>query len=196
MPNYRQHQDASRIPRNTTDRVIAFSTLAEKANWLDAAASLDSMRTGIQDVARRFVAEKDPELRTRNIHRFVRDRIHYEQDYRVSQGQPGEEFADSETVLKRGYDDCDGKARLFVALMRAAEVVRPLGTAARIRAVFRKHPLDFVHVQAEVMFHGSKRVTTADPDGWVLAELILKGCELGQNPDDCPRGPRGERILA
>ena len=80
--------------------------------------------------------------------------------------------------------------------MRAAEILKPLGTQARIRAVFRKHPLDFVHVQAEVRFPGSKRTTSADADGWVLTELILKGCELGQNPDDMPRGPRGERILA
>lgn len=196
MPDYRNHQDASRIPRNVTDRVIAFKTLEEKANWLDAAASLDTLRRGIQDVARRFTREKDPELRTRQIHRFVRDRIHYEHDYRVSTGQPGEEFADSETILRRGYDDCDGKARLFVALMRAAEIVAPLQTEARIRAVFTKHPLAFVHVQAEVRFPGSLRVQNATPDGWVLAEMILKGCELGQNPDDVPRGPRGERILA
>jgi transglutaminase-like putative cysteine protease len=195
MPSYRNHQNASRIPRNVSDRVIAFKTLEEKANWLDAASSLDALRTGVQNVARRFTSESDPELRTRNIHRFVRDRIHYEHDWRVSQGQPGEEFADSETVLERGYDDCDGKSRLFVALVRAAEILKPLETEARIRAVFTKHPFpDFVHVQAEVKFPSSARLPNVD--GWVLAEMILKGCELGMNPDDCPRGPRGERILA
>jgi hypothetical protein len=197
MPNYKAHMNESRIPRNVEMRVIAFKNDTEKARWLDAAASLDSLRSRIEQVAARFTWEDDPETRTRAIHRFVRDSIRYQQDYRVSTGQPGEEFADSETVLFRGYDDCDGKARLFVALMRAAERIAPLHTEARIRPVFSKaHPLEFVHVQGEVLFPNSRRIPTADPEGWVIAELIIKGCELGQNPDDCPRGPRGERILA
>jgi transglutaminase-like putative cysteine protease len=195
MP-YENHQNASRIPRNTIGRVIVFKTLAEKANWLDAASSLDALRRGVQDVAARFTREPQAEIRTRHMHRFVRDKIHYEKDFQVSRGARGEEFADSETTVRRGYGDCDDKARLFVALMRAAEITKPMGTQARIRAVFRKHPLDFVHVQAEVRFPGSKRTRTADDDGWILAELILKGCELGQNPDEMPRGPKGERILA
>lgn len=196
MGKYLLHPNASRIPRGSTDRVLVFNSLREKADWLDANASLDALRKGVESVASRFLNEPDPELRTRSIHRFVRDRIRYEQDWRVSAGVPGEEFADSETVLKRGFDDCDGKSRLFVALVRAAELQKPIGTAARIRPVFTKHPLDFVHVQAEVLFPGSKRIDTADRDGWVIAEMILKGCELGKNPDDCPRGPRGERVMA
>jgi transglutaminase-like putative cysteine protease len=196
MGKYLLHPNVSRIPKGSVDRVLHFDSLREKANWLDANSSLDALRKGVESVAARFLGERDPEMRTRQIHRFVRDRIHYEQDWRVSQAQPGEEFADSETILRRGYDDCDGKSRLFVALMRAAELQKPIGTAARIRPVFTKHPFDFVHVQTEVLFPGSKRIDTADRDGWVIAEMILKGCELGKNPDDCPRGPRGERILA
>src|ERR1700682_355636 len=119
MPSYENHQNASRIPRNTSGRVIVFKTLSEKAHWLDAASSLDALRRGIQDVATRFTREPSAEIRTRNIHRFCRDKIHYERDFQVSRGAPGEEFADSETVLRRGYGDCDDKARLFVALMRA-----------------------------------------------------------------------------
>src|SRR5580765_698551 len=137
---YTNHQDASRLPSSSTGREIIFRTLEEKARWLDAAASFDALRKGIQRVASRFTSEPRAEIRTRNIHRFVRDRIHYERDFQLSRNQPGEEFADSPTVLRRGYGDCDDKARLFVALMRAAELVRPLGTEARIRAVFRKHP--------------------------------------------------------
>jgi hypothetical protein len=193
---YTNHQDASRLPTSSTGREIIFATLEEKARWLDAAASFDALRGGIQRIASRFTSEPRPEIRTRNIHRFVRDRIHYERDFQLSRNAPGEEFADSPTVLRRGYGDCDDKARLFVALMRAAELVRPLGAQARIRAVFRKHPLDFVHVQAEVRWPGSGRSSRSYKDGWILAELILKGCELGQNPDEMPRGSRGERILA
>jgi transglutaminase-like putative cysteine protease len=190
------HQDASRIPRNVSLRVINFKSLEEKAHWLDAASSLDALRTGLQDVARRFTSQRDPELRTRAIHRFVRDKIHYEHDFRVSTGQRGEEFADPPSAIKRGYGDCDDKARMFVALMRAAEIVAPLGTQARIRAVFTKQPKQFVHVQAEAKFPGSLRVPGVMPDGWVLAELILKGCELGQNPEDVPLSLSGEKVLA
>lgn len=198
MPlEYSAHQDASRIPRGSTARVLEFSTLREKAAWLDADASLSALRGGIQDFVTRFLHTKDPETRARQIQRWVRDHIHYEHDYRVTAHMRGEEFADPETVLARGYDDCDGKAQLFVSLVRAAEILKPIGLAARIRPVFKKHPLDFVHVQAEVLFHGSKvQFPNAEPDGWVITELILKGCELGQNPDDCPRGPHGERLLA
>lgn len=191
-----KHQDAGRVPRGSSVRVIRFTSHLAKARWLDSAASLDSLRRGVMRAAQRFLHVRDPEARTRAIHAWVRDNIHYETDYRVSQGQQGEEFADSETILRRGYDDCDGKSRLMVAIMRAAEMLAPLGTQARIRDVFRRHPLAFVHVQVETRWPGSIRLENAQRDGWILAELILKGCELGQNPDACPRGPRGERLLA
>ncbi len=190
------HQNLTRIPAGSSDRVIDFASLEQKARWLDAAASLDSLRRGVQDVAGRFIGIEDPEARTRAIHRWVRDNIHYEQDYRVSQGLPGEEFADSETILRRGYDDCDGKSRLFVALLRAAEMLRPLHVEARIRDVFTRHPLAFVHVQVEVRWPRSELSERAENGGWLLAEMILKGAEIGDDPDDVPRGPRGERVLA
>jgi hypothetical protein len=197
MGKYLTIRDRSRIPQGSTSRVVCFDSLEEKARFLDASASFDAMRGKIRSFARRFLYQGDPELRTRQIHRWVRDNIRYEQDYRVSQDAPGEEFADSTSQLRRGFEDCDGKARLFVALMRAAEMLRPLSTGARIRPIFQVHPYkDFVHVQAEVLFPGSKRIETANPSGWVIAELILKGCELGQNPDELPRGPAGERIIA
>src|SRR4029077_1036880 len=112
------------------------------------------------------------------------------------QGQRGEEFADSETILERGYGDCDDKARLFVALVRAAEALVPLSTQARIRPVFRPHPFEFVHVQAESRWWGSSHNPAALPGGWLLTELILAYCEIGQNPDELPRGPNGQRLIA
>jgi hypothetical protein len=196
MKSYEAHQDTSRIPRGAVVRVLQFKTHRDKARWLDANAGLDALRGGVLHVAKRFMNYRDPESRTRAIHRWVRDSIHYEHDYRVSEGQPGEEFADTETVIQRGYDDCDGKSRVMVALVRAAEMLRPLGTQARIRDVFIKHPLAFVHVQVEVRWPGSELLEQSDDDGWILAEMILKGCELGQDPDTCKRGPRGERLLA
>jgi hypothetical protein len=75
-------------------------------------------------------------------------------------------------------------------------LVRPMGTQARIRPVFKKHPLEFIHVQAEVRWPASVLTPNAMPDGWLLSELILAGCEIGQNPDDMPRGANGQRRLA
>jgi len=196
MGKWSTHDNAGRIPDHTEDRVLTFKTLDEKARWLDAEASLDSLREGVQVAAGRVTREISPEMRARKLQRWVRDNIKYVADFRVSTGQEGEELADSETILRRGYDDCDGKSRLFVALVRAAEMLAPVGLASRIRPVFKKHPLAFVHVQCEAIWHGSKALPYAEPpDGWVLVELILRGCEMGQNPDDMPRGPHGERII-
>lgn len=170
-------------------RILSFSTLGEKADWLDAAASFDTALLYCRKFAERFANIADPERRARAIQHWVRDKIHYVQDYRIVEGLPGEEFADSETVLRRGYDDCDGKSRLFVCLARIC------GLDVRIRPVFARHPLDFVHVQSEVRWPGSDRLSCSEPGGWCLVELILKGCEIGQNPDDMPRDSRGHRMI-
>jgi hypothetical protein len=193
---YAKHQDASRVPKGSINRVVHFATLAEKARWIDAGASLDSLRTGVQQFAGRFLAMRDPEARTRAIHRWVRDHIHYEHDFRVSQNTRGEELADTETILRRGYDDCDGKARAMVAIIRAAEMLRPLGVQARTRNIFTRHPIAFVHVQVDVRWPRSELSERAQPGGWLLAELILKGAEIGDDPDTIARGPNGERLLA
>lgn len=193
----KEHTAAADRERDSLVRILSFDTLDEKARWLDAAASFDATLDYLRDFCHRQFSyrhftqdENHREALVRAIHRWVRDNIHYVQDYRITQGKPGEEFADSETVLKRGYDDCDGKSRLFVALCRI------MGVDAIIRPVFKPHPLDFVHVQALVRWPGSTAKPYADKDGWCLAEMILKGCEIGQNPDDVPRGPKGERVLA
>jgi transglutaminase-like putative cysteine protease len=175
-----------------TDRLVAFSTLMDKARWLDAAASLDATGLKLRGVAHRLQRRAELEhgasraALARELHRFARDEIRYVRDR--GRGPSGEQFADSETIVARGYDDCDGKSRLFVALCRV------VGLEAHIRAIF-PHPGQFRHVQAEVRWPGSQREPLAGPGGWLLAELILKGCELGQSPDDVPRGPRGERVL-
>jgi Transglutaminase-like superfamily len=195
-PPFEKHQDAGRIPRGSSVRVVEFKSLEQKARWLDSAASLDSLSRGVQDFARRFLQMNDAEARTRAIHRWVRDHIHYERDFRVSQGSPGEEFADTETTIARGFGDCDDKSRAFVAIVRAAEMLRPLGVQVRVRPVFMRHPLAFVHVQVEVRWPRSELSDHAQPGGWLLAEMILKYAEIGDDPDSVRRGPQGQRILA
>lgn len=191
---FRKYENPSRVPDNSTVRVLTFKSLEAKARWLDAAASLDALRGEVQRQAKRFILIPDAEARVRAIQRWVRDAIKYQYDFRVSQGMPGEEFADTTSTIERGFGDCDDKARAFVALVRAAEMLagemgKPRGTMARIRPVFAKEPDDrFVHVQAEVAWPGSTRHENAmGKEGWLLAELIVRGCEIGQDPDTVPK---------
>lgn len=60
--------------------------------------------------------------------------------------------------------------------------------------LFDRHG-NFVHVQAEVRYPGSEHEPNAQPGGWLLAELILRGCALGQDPDTCPTFADGRRVL-
>lgn len=193
---FRKHENSSRVPLSSSNRVLVFPTLEEKASWLDSSAGLDALRGQVQSHVKRFLGISDAEARTRAIQRWTRDNIHYQYDFRVSQGMPGEEFADTPTSLERGFGDCDDKARAFVALVRATEMLHPLGVEARIRPVFTRVPDDrFTHVQAEVRWPRSTLHENAMPGGWLLAELIVRGCEIGQDPDTVPRLPSGDRAI-
>lgn len=171
------------LPRN-----VRFNSLIEKAEWLDASASLDAASPYLLGLASRLSEHRSAADYARVAHAYVRDSIAYERD-------PGgrEQFADSESILRRGYDDCDGKSRVFVALIRAA---RMPGLEARIRPVFRKHPVRFVHVQAEVRYPGSETLARSEGDGWLLAELILRAVPLGYGPDMAAVGKDGKHLLA
>jgi transglutaminase-like putative cysteine protease len=166
-------------------RNVHFVDGREKAAYLDANASLDARHPAVRTFAARIGRAHDPndqEGMVRDIFRFVRDAIRYVHDPRY------EEFSDTSVILDRGYGDCDDKARAFVALCRA------LGIEARIRPVFN-HVGDFVHVQAEVRWRGSAKQPIAQPGGWVLAEVTIEGCELGQDPRTAPRDRDGHLRL-
>ena len=138
------------------------------------------MSRPVRALARVFVRRypTPPEL-ARGLQRWVRDRVTYRRDRPTMAGAMGEEFASAAEVLQRRTDDCDGKSRVFVALARAC------GLEARIRPVF--HGPDFVHVQAECRYPGSEREPKAEPGGWLLAELIVDGVGLGDDPMRAPR---------
>lgn len=175
-PPKRLSRGARLAVNDVNGRTISFSNDLEKAAWLDAQASLDATSAPVRRLAARFATSHDPndqEGLARDLHRFVRDSIHYVRDGGI------ERLDSSSTILKRGYDDCDGKARLFVALCRA------VGLDARIRPVFEGRIN--THEQAEVRWPGSNKVRGAGPGGYLLAELILENCQLGQNPADLPR---------
>ncbi len=173
------------------ERVLTFRDLATKARWLDAAASVDSLTAPVRVLASRFVRRyPSVETRARAMHRWVRDTIAYAND-RPLAGEiaMGEQFASAPEVLAIGADDCDGKSRLLVALARAG------GVEARIRPVFPR-PDRFSHVQVELRWPGSETWDRASDDGWVLAETILRDCDLGDDPEAAPRDASGARVLA
>jgi transglutaminase-like putative cysteine protease len=169
-------------------RQVTYANLQQKAQWLDAAASLDARHPGIRELAIRFMKARganDPRGIATDIHTFCRDSISY------CYGPSHQEFADSWTILNRpggACDNCAGKARVFVALCRAVEI------EARIVPNFR-NPTIFNHVQAQVRWPGSEREPRAEPGGWLRAELIIKGVPLGAGPDEGTRDAAGRLQL-
>ena len=76
---------------------------------------------------------------------------------------------DATEALARGRDDCDAKARLFVALCLAA------GLSARMVPLWKGGALS--HVSAEVWLDGV----------WQPAETTLARARLGESPDRIPK---------
>ena len=161
---------------DSTRRPMTFESLAAKARWLDAAASLDARNPHIRELAIRFQKARganDLGGVATDIHRFCRDSISY------CYGPSHQEFADAWTILTRpggACDNCAGKSRTFVALCRAIEV------DARIVPNFRQ-PDEFNHVQAQVRYPGSETDPRAEAGGWLRAELIVQGVPLGAGPE-------------
>jgi hypothetical protein len=166
-------------------RRIVWANANEKAEWIDGMAFVDARLPGVRRFATQVALSRDPNDReglVRELHRFVRDRVRYVPDPSY------EEISDTETILERGWGDCDDKARAFVGLLRS------VGLDGRIRPVFDREGY-FYHVQAEAKWPGSDRFLGAQPGGWVLCELILRGCELGQAPNTVPQSSFGARVL-
>lgn len=107
------------------------------------------------------------------VHRWVRDGIRFQRDPdRV------EEFAPSSTVLRRRWDDCDGKSKLAVALLRS------LGMDADIQPVWDSDGY-LAHVQYKVRWPGSQSYP-GSKHGWVVGETTIDTAELGQDPHSVP----------
>lgn len=155
---------------------MSFERPIDKAKWLDTQASYDATLPEVQTLAYRFVNARSPgdyEGLLRDFQRFVRDSIRYVVDP-DNGDDDGEEFDDSADILARGYDDCDGKGRLFCALCRS------VGIFCRIRPFFQGD--HFTHVQAEVAYPGVQNNPLCQDNGTLLVELIIQGVELGEDP--------------
>lgn len=170
---------------NDHRRRVEWEGVREKAQWIDGWCYVDARLPLVRELATRFAQARDPndhEGLIIDLQRFVRDSIKYVPDPMY------EEIADAQTILERGFGDCDDKCRCFVALARAVSL------DARIRPVVDRDGL-FYHVQSEARWSGSDRHKFAQPNGWLLVELILRGCELGQSPNTIPTSSTGSRVL-
>lgn len=105
----------------------------------------------------------------------ARDGIEYESDIKqfghediIGVTRPPEPNEALEAYI-RGHDDCDAKARLFVALCLAA------GFNARLWPLWKHGTLQ--HVAAEVEWQGR----------WIHAETILSRARLGEMHTDVPK---------
>lgn len=159
---------ARTVTATRTTRTIAFRSHEDKARWIDGAAWLDALSPEVQAVAAQLAGNMSNEDAARAVCDFVREHVTYTRD-QWEDGTYGERIADAGTVLADRVEDCDGKARTVIALVRA---LRRPGLLARLRAVM-EHGV-FVHAQAEV-----------SPDGgasWILAETIVARVPLGLGP--------------
>ncbi len=109
----------------------------------------------------------------------ARDGIEYESDIKqfghedIAGVTRAPEPDDAIDAYNRGHDDCDAKARLFVALCLAA------GFKSRLWPLWKHGVLQ--HVAAEVQFQGK----------WIHAETILARARLGEMHTSVPKEPDG-----
>lgn len=117
----------------------------------------------------------------REVFRWVRDAIRYQAD-------PGlvQDFSSAAEVLHRGRGNCVLKSKLAVAMLRA------LGLDADIVPVWDREGR-LPHVYIRVRFPGSSRVE-GNIDGWLYAEMTIRGAELGQDPRAIASNPETGKL--
>ena len=110
----------------------------------------------------------------------ARDGITYESDIKqfghedIAGITRAPEPDDAIDAYTRGFDDCDAKARLFVALCLAG------GFKARLWPLWKHGVLQ--HVAAEVEYERA----------WIHAETILARAQLGEMHTSVPKEPDGK----
>jgi hypothetical protein len=164
-----------RVPPRPLARA-KFRALCEQT----AADAVDPQVVRMASWLTRVFAPDDYLARAREIYRFTRDGIRYQHD-----PDKREEFAPSATILERRWDDCDGKAKVAVAMMRA------VGLDAQIWPVWRGGFL--AHAQIRVRFPGSTQIA-GSRGGWIYADPTIRGAELTQPPQAVASNPDTGRL--
>ncbi|MBK8997446.1 MAG: hypothetical protein IPM35_17090 [Myxococcales bacterium] len=162
----------------------------EKWAFLERAPARDAADPVIQDVARSLwrvalgtgeTGERARMAFAHLAHALARDCVRYETDTKRTGGEDIAGFTRRQghtlEALERGKDDCDAKARLFVALCLAAGL--------RARMVPRW--------EGEVLRHVSAAVTIGGRE--LAVETILSRARLGEVAEQVPheKGAHGWR---
>lgn len=163
----------------------------EKWDFLERAPERDALDGDLRTLVHHlteaaFIAAPCSAERRKRIfaalaHALARDAITYRTDTARIGGEDiagftrKPRFGDALEALRRGLDDCDAKARLFVALCRAA------GLPARMRPIWDGDGERLRHVFGEVTLEGKP----------YAVETILARARLGDEPYSVPTEKSG-----
>lgn len=165
------------MSRHLTDK--DFADDFAKWKFLQSAPATDAKEPAVRELASLLnVACRGDERRfIRLAMAYCRDVVQYESDTdRVGQEdiQPAGELSD---IIERGIDDCDGFARLFVALCLARGGIR-----VEMRPGWKKNESmpggqELAHVFAQVFYDGELKPV----------ELTLERARVGDMPENVPK---------
>ena len=176
------------MTKNLTDR--DFKDDDEKWEFLRTAPAVDAREPVVAELGRILWSaatigalvggnrERDQENFCRLAMAYCRDVIRYESDTTRTGGEDIQHKGELSDILERGTDDCDGKARLFVALCLAAKI------PARMVDHWKDDPRA---PSGRDLYHVSGVVDLPEHPAPVPAELTLYRARLGDNPSDFPR---------
>jgi len=164
-------------------------TDSDKWEYLKHAPARDMHHTEIRRLASVLRCAAGDDVRFAALaHTVARDWIRYQTDTaRVGR----EDLGHPVTALVRGVDDCDAKARLFVALCLAA------GLTAEMRDRWRGDELAHVYaaVKLEGKWHTVELTLTRARIGDELPDRVGPG-ELGHTPGETiPKETNGQWLL-
>jgi len=162
-------------PGHLTDR--DFPSDADKWEFLRRAPEIDRTERKIRELAAGLweATGRDPRAFAELAHAYARDVILYMTDTEQFGGEDIAPAGALGDVLDRKVDDCDAKARLFVALCRA------VGLQAEMVPHWSDGGRRLAHVSAKVQVRGA----------WLPVELTLARARLGEEPHDVPRDVTG-----
>ena len=170
-------------PGHLTER--DFRTDQEKWRYLERAPELDKSDPRVAALARNLweAADADPRAFAELAHAYCRDVVLY----MVDSEQFGEEdiapAGKLGDVIVRLVDDCDAKARLFVALC----------LAVHLEAEMVPHWQGGIlaHVSARLKVSGKWSTRLHFSGKWLPVELTLARARLGETPHDVPHDVTG-----
>lgn len=165
-----------------TSRKVFFKNDLEKLRWMNDGAARDAAHSEIQKLALQLVANVKPDDYAgmcAQIQNYVRDGIRYTHD-----PNRREKLMTAWDTLKRGADDCDGKARVAAALARAVgleAVVWPKWRGPVLAHVqwAARYPGSARDPRAQLPAHGLSHPPTKE---WIVGEVTIKGCAFGDDP--------------